>query len=91
MLRLAKGQPRLKLKGNLGGAVYLRTMAEVLRRQAEDVFGTQLPEEDELGFGVLPRGFKKENYGATRLLDGDQRASVEFMRQFGLDYGLRLR
>ena len=67
MLRLAKGQPRLELKGNLGGALYLRTMAEMLRRQAEDAFGTRLPEEDELGFGVPRRRFKKENYGAARL------------------------
>jgi len=91
MLRLAKGSARLDLKGQLGGAMYLRTMAEMLRRQAEDTCGAKLLEEDELGFGWSRRGFKKDIYGSDRILDGNQRASVEFMRQFGLDYGLRLR
>lgn len=91
MLRLAKGSARLNFKGQLGGALYLRTMSEMLRRQAEDTFDTMLPEEDELGFGFPRKGFKKDFYGSDRILDGDERASVEFMRSFGLDYGLRLR
>jgi hypothetical protein len=54
MLRLAPWRARLDLKGNTGGAVYLRTMAEMLRRQAEETFDIWLPEEDDVG-SIRPR------------------------------------
>ena len=48
ILRLAKNDIREKtLKGPLAGALFLKTIAEVLRRTAEDVFSTQWPEEGE--------------------------------------------
>jgi hypothetical protein len=91
MLRLMEGKSRLELKGRLGGAILLRTMAETLRRAAEKVWSTTLPEEDELGFGGMLLDVKKEIYGSNRLLDGKRSVASEFMRQFGLDYGTRLR
>ena len=91
MLRLAKGDSRLKLKGRLGGAVHLLTMAEMLRRGMERATGTQLREEDEKGFGWVPENMKETRYGSSRLYDGDRKAAREFMREFRLDYRTRLR
>ncbi len=91
MIRLMKAEERLKLKGRIGGCILLLTMAEMLRRVAEDVFNVQLPEEDEKGFGWTPPNSKKRIYGSNRILDGDRRIANEFMRQFGLDYGVRVR
>jgi hypothetical protein len=91
LLRLAKGDARLKLKGHLGGAMYLLTIAETLRRATEKANGILLPEEDELGFGWTPLDMKKNLYGSNRLLDGDRKAAGEFLRDFRLDYGIRLR
>ena len=49
ILRLTERKYRLeKVKGVLGGATYLLTMAEMIRRSAETVFGTELPEEAEI-------------------------------------------
>jgi hypothetical protein len=92
MLRLMPGESRLKeLKGNLGGAVCLLTMAEMLRRAAEEVFQTTLGEEDERGFGPASRVAKERMYGAERILDADRGVKNQFLRTLGLDYGLRLR
>ncbi|HLZ57670.1 MAG TPA: hypothetical protein VKR06_12035 [Ktedonosporobacter sp.] len=59
LLCLGPGEERLKLEGRLGGALLLRTMAEMIRRAAEEVFEIQLPEEDEQGFGWMPKDTKK--------------------------------
>ncbi len=91
LLCLGKGQLRVELQGHLGGALLLRTMAETLRRATENVFDIELREEDELGFGWVPEDVKAKVYGSNRLLDGDENAAREFMRQYELHYGLRLR
>jgi hypothetical protein len=91
LLCLGKGNLRIELKGHLGGALVLRTMAEMIRRATEKVFDVQLREEDELGLGWMPEGVKAKVYGSNRLLDGDENVAREFMRQFELHYGLRLR
>ena len=65
-------------------------MAETLRRFSESTFGRELPEEDELGFGMM-RKVKAENYGSNRLLDGERGVANAFVRRFGLDYGVRVR
>ena len=91
LLRLAKGDLRLKLKGNLGGAIYLLTMAEMLRRGAEEIWNVQLPEEDESGFAMWPAGVKNRVYGADRILDSGVQVANEYLRQFRLDYGIRVR
>ncbi len=91
MLCLGRGNLRTELKDRLGGALVLRTMAEMLRRAAEKVFDLKLREEDELGFGWMPEDVKAKVYGSNRLLDGDENVAREFMRQYELHYGLRLR
>ena len=41
LLRITRGENRLELGGATGGALLLRTMAETIRRVAEDVFGVE--------------------------------------------------
>jgi hypothetical protein len=91
MVCLGDSDLRLKLQGHLGGALILRTMAETVRRATEKAFNTMLREEDERGFGMVPENVKKELYGSNRLLDGDEGAAREFMRQYKWHYGLRVR
>lgn len=92
ILRLTEGENRLRtIKGRLGGAIYLETMAEMLRISAEEAFDTKLREEDELGFGISPIGVKEQLYGSNRLTDNNPSAKSEFLRRLGLDYGVRLR
>lgn len=91
-LRLTHGESRIeRIKGKIGGALLLLTMAEMLRRAAEEVFERDLREEDELGFGSTPIGLKERLYGASRLLDAKRSVKTQFVREFGLDYGVRLR
>ncbi len=53
---LGDSKLRVESKGQLGGALLLRTMAEMLRRATEDAFDTkELREEDELGYGWMPK------------------------------------
>lgn len=79
-----------KIRGPLGGSMYLIAMAEFIRRAAEKVFKTELPEEDESGlYGIEGTG-KTHFYGAPRLID-DEKAQKNFLRQFRLDRDIRLR
>jgi hypothetical protein len=91
LIRLTERRYRLeRVKGSLGGAVYLLTAAEMLRRSAEMVFETELPEEDQLGFGFGMEGVKRSRYGTHRLLESFD-AKTRFIRDLGLDYTVRLR
>lgn len=91
LICLGESKLRVELEGRLGGSLILRTMAEMLRRATEKAFGVTLREEDELGFGMVIENVKKELYGSNRLLDGDENVAREFIRQYELHYGLRLR
>jgi hypothetical protein len=90
LLRLARGRVPLGIEGDVGAALFVRIMAETLRRFSEEVFGEELPEEDELGFGLMARNVKAEDYGSHRLLDGERGVTNAFVRKF-LDYGVRVR
>lgn len=90
LLRIARRGE--KLRGRLGGAVLLKTMAEILRRASERAFGVELPEEDDRQFGVWMRSpLKEQLYGAHRLLDQDAKVITEYLRHYGLDYRPRVR
>ncbi|HYT42070.1 MAG TPA: hypothetical protein VEP90_06975, partial [Methylomirabilota bacterium] len=86
ILRLGNRKLRLELEGQLGGAMLLLTMAEVLRRATEEVFSIQLQEEDQWHDEA-----KGKLFGSKRLLDGDRNAANELLRQRGLSYAPRLR
>lgn len=91
LLRLIRGERRYKnIKGSLGGALWLKTIAEILRRGSEDVFETTLDEEDELGFGIVIKSVKNEIYGSDRIIDASDAIKDHFIKSQGLDYGVRL-
>lgn len=83
VLRITRGVDRIYLEGALGGAMLTRTMAEILRRASEDIFGTELPEEDELGLSLFPpearKEYKRDSFGSHRLLDNAE-AGRDFVR-----------
>jgi hypothetical protein len=89
LLCLADSDLRMKLEGNFGGALLLRTMAEMLRRATEETFSIEMREEDELGTGWMPKGVKAALYGSDRVLD-DREAGSVFARMHGLNYKLRV-
>jgi hypothetical protein len=86
---LGDSKLRIESKDQLGGALILRTMAEMLRRATERAFDEELREEDELGFGWVPKNVKETIYGSNRLLD-DHRAAGAFARRHGLNYKPRV-
>jgi gamma-glutamylcyclotransferase len=92
LVRLTKRYRIERIKGKLGGSVYLLTMAEMIRRAAERVFETELPEEDELGLGggSETADYKEYFYGSPRLLDSHEAKST-FIQRLNLDYTVRLR
>lgn len=55
LLRLMRGRMPLEIRDEVGAALQIRIMAEMLRRFSEEVFETELAEEDELGFGMTPK------------------------------------
>ncbi|MEW8701862.1 MAG: hypothetical protein AB2601_20570 [Candidatus Thiodiazotropha sp.] len=91
LLRLMNTRARQKLKGEIGGSVLILSMAEIIRRTLEDVFDKKLREEDELGFGQWMKGARKMLYGSERVLDAPRNVANELIRQYGLDYGVRVR
>lgn len=80
---LGDGDWRLKMEGQLGGALQLRTMNEVIRRAVERLFGIQLREEDDTGFYWGPSEHKERLYDAKRILDGDPIVTKEVLRGYG--------
>jgi hypothetical protein len=91
LLCLAGRDDRLKLDGWLGGALVVRTMTEMIRRAAEEVFETELPEEDVHPARLRATWIKENNYGSRRLLDDNWAAADEFARGFGLRFGPHVR
>lgn len=92
LVRLSLRRTGLDLRGDMGLAICIRTMAESVRRAAEDAFAVELPEEDECGFGwaAAIRNFKQTVYGGQRILD-DESVAKAFLRQHDLDMGLKVR
>lgn len=91
LLCLAGREDRLKVSGRLGGALVVRTLTEMIRRAAEEVFETQLPEEDVHSTRQRASWVKENTYGSSRLLDDNWAAADEFARGFGLRFGPHVR
>lgn len=91
LLRLTNSDTRLKIKGKVGGAMLLLTMAETLRRAAEDAFAVSLPEEDQMGFGQWMRGAREMKYGTNRIFDASEVVRKKFLGSCGLNTAPRFR
>lgn len=83
LLRLSLWSRREKLKGPVAGALWLRHIAEVLRRAFEDVHEQRWPEEDQ-AFGWWQPGARARWYGSDRLFDH----TLESRRNVSWEYGL---
>lgn len=91
LLRLMSRHERLKLRSSLGACMVILSMAEIIRRAAEEEKTEQLPEEDELGFGQWMKGARKTIYGSERILDASHEVRRDFLTSMGLDYGVKVR
>lgn len=91
LLRLMSQHERLKLRGSLGGCMLFLSMAEIIRRAAEEARDEKLPEEDEIGFGQWMEGARQSIYGTERIFDADTTTCREFLTSMGLDYGIKTR
>jgi len=90
IILLMNAHERSKLKGHIAGSVLFLTMAESLRRNLESAYEKQYPEEDEMGFAQVFPEAKLLLQGSIRVLDDDRLVANQFLRRFGLDYGIRV-
>jgi hypothetical protein len=86
LLRAAKWERRQNLKGTLSGALWLRHMAEVIRRAFEDSFQQDWPEEYE-GAGHWGLRSKERIFSAERPLEDVMRTKPFVTSYFGLFTG----
>lgn len=91
LLRLISAQERERLKGRMGLAMLILTMAESVRRAAEHALHVELPEEDEAGYGTWMDGAREQLYGTRRVFDADDHALRELLGHIGLRVGIRAR
>ncbi len=90
LLRVSNWYERERLRGKVSGALWIRHMAEVIRRGFEAVHTQQWPEEDE-AFGRWFPGARKVTFGSDRPLDSALKAKPYLAHRFGLFTGSALR
>ncbi len=86
LLRLSPWSRRERLKGRVSGGMWLRHIAEVLRRGFEEAHGVLWPEEDQ-DFGYWVPGARMRIYGSDRPLDATGRTRPYLAFQFGMRTG----
>ncbi|MEX2244757.1 MAG: hypothetical protein WD716_13045 [Fimbriimonadaceae bacterium] len=89
LLRSANWDTRKNLKGEIGLSLWLRHMAEVMRRGVEEAHGIQLEEED-VAFGMWYPGGRERFYGAERALDYPSYFRKDLLHRMGLDVSVRV-
>lgn len=89
-LRLSKWTERERIKGRLSGALWLRQIAEVLRRAFEEAYSERWAEEDQ-AFGTWAEGARKRQYGSDRPLDDEPQTGPYLVKRYGLLRGSVLR
>ncbi len=90
LLRVSKWHERKQLRGPISGALWIRHMAEVIRRAFEEVHAQRWHEEDE-AFGLWSTHGRVIAFGAARPLDDVMMAKTFLAREFGLFTGSTLR
>lgn len=86
LLRLAPWERRGDVSGRVGGALWLRHIAEVLRRSFEEAQQVQWPEEDQ-GLEMWMQGARVREYGSDRPLDRPTASKPYLAFAFGLHTG----
>jgi hypothetical protein len=90
LLRVGNWDQREKLEGPVSGALWLRHMAELIRRAFEEVSSERWPEEDQ-AFGRWLPGGRKRVLGSERPLDDELRSKPYLAYLFGLFTGSSVR
>lgn len=90
LLRLAPWNRRERLRGRISGALWIRHIAEVIRRAFEEVYKEQWLEEDQ-AFGWWIPGARKRAFGSDRPLDDELQARPYLAWEYGLFTGSALR
>lgn len=90
LLRVSKWERREELKGEIGGALWFRHIAEVIRLAFEEVTAERWPEEDN-STGTWFVGARKSLYGAERPFDDELMAKPYLSVHFGLFTGSLVR
>lgn len=90
ILRFTNSEARLKVRGSLGGAILLRSMAEMIRRAAEKSYSVELKEEDERGLGWSIPKSKERLYGSNRIFENNTQISRNYLRRFNLDFDTKV-
>lgn len=86
LLRLSIWKKREKLTGYISGALWIRHIAEIIRRVFEDVHQCVWDEEDQ-AFGWWLEGGRKVAFGAARPLDLPGHSRTRIVTGFGLATG----
>lgn len=86
LLRLSRWSQRERLKGNVSGALWIRHIAEVIRRAFEEVHGVEWEEEDR-AFGLWPAAGRKTALGSERPLDTELKSKPHIAWWWGLFTG----
>lgn len=90
LLRVATWDRRKELKGRVSGALWIRQIAEVIRRGMEEAHSEQWPEEDQ-AFGTWLPGGREREFGSTRPLDDAFQSKAYLAYNFGLRTGSSVR
>jgi hypothetical protein len=90
LLRLANWTQRERLKGRTALALWMRHIAEVIRRAFEEVHDERWPEDDQT-FGWWPSGLRTRLLGAKRPLDDALHSKPYLAWQYGLFTGSSVR
>lgn len=86
LLRVSLWEIRCDLTGRVAGSLWLRHMAEVIRRAFEEAKDVQWLEEDR-SFGTWHPNGRIQMFGSERPLDDEQRAKPYLAYLFGLFTG----
>ncbi|MBS1708287.1 MAG: hypothetical protein JSS65_06140 [Armatimonadetes bacterium] len=90
LIRSANWATRHNIKGETGLAMWIRHMAEVLRRGTEEAHDVQLEEED-VAFGMWHKSGRKLAFGSDRALDHPSYYRKELLQRMGLDVSVRVK
>ena len=86
LLRLAPWSKRERITGNIGGALWLRHIAEVIRLAFEEVHGVTWAEEYE-AFGIWREGTRTREYGSERPIKNGLITRPHIAFEFGFHTG----
>jgi len=86
LLRLATWHQRERLKGRIAGALWLRHIAEVIRRAFEAVYTERWLEEDQ-AFGIWAPSVRMRVLGSERPLDDTLQSMPYLVREYKLFTG----